>query len=60
MKMSILNYHQPTTIEDPTIIIQQFKQATIHAKEAGFDGVERTELSCQFVPLTHDVYLFLV
>jgi len=60
MKMSILNYYQPTAIEDPTIIIQQFKQAAIDAKVAGFDGVERTELSCQFVHLTHNVYLFLV
>jgi hypothetical protein len=31
---------QPTAIPDPTVIIAQFKQAAINAKEAGFDGVE--------------------
>ncbi|KAH6918105.1 flavoprotein NADH-dependent oxidoreductase [Coprinopsis sp. MPI-PUGE-AT-0042] len=30
----------PTAVDDPTVIIQQFKQAAINAKEAGFDGVE--------------------
>ncbi|TEB33321.1 FMN-linked oxidoreductase [Coprinellus micaceus] len=33
-------YVTPTVLEDPTIIIEQFKQAAINAKEAGFDGVE--------------------
>ncbi|KAJ3549834.1 hypothetical protein NMY22_g729 [Coprinellus aureogranulatus] len=33
-------YVTPTPIDDPTIIIEQFKQAAINAKEAGFDGVE--------------------
>ncbi|KAJ7268165.1 hypothetical protein B0H12DRAFT_1320698 [Mycena haematopus] len=31
---------QPTEIADPTVIIAQFKQAAMNAKEAGFDGVE--------------------
>ncbi|KAJ7261286.1 hypothetical protein B0H12DRAFT_1013472 [Mycena haematopus] len=30
----------PTAIPDPTVIIAQFKEAAINAKEAGFDGVE--------------------
>ncbi|KAJ7113527.1 hypothetical protein C8R44DRAFT_881832 [Mycena epipterygia] len=34
-------YVTPTEIADPTVIIAQFKQAAINAKEAGFDGVER-------------------
>ncbi|KAJ3535152.1 hypothetical protein NMY22_g6610 [Coprinellus aureogranulatus] len=33
-------YVTPTPIDDPTIIIEQFKQAAVNAKEAGFDGVE--------------------
>ncbi|KAJ7780328.1 hypothetical protein DFH07DRAFT_950370 [Mycena maculata] len=33
-------YVIPTEIADPTVIIAQFKQAAINAKEAGFDGVE--------------------
>ncbi|KAJ7771651.1 flavoprotein NADH-dependent oxidoreductase [Mycena metata] len=33
-------YVTPTEIPDPTIVIAQFKQAAINAKEAGFDGVE--------------------
>ncbi|TEB12332.1 flavo protein NADH-dependent oxidoreductase [Coprinellus micaceus] len=33
-------YVTPTALEDPTFIIEQFKQAAINAKEAGFDGVE--------------------
>jgi len=33
-------YVTPTAIEDPSILIEQFKQAAINAKEAGFDGVE--------------------
>ncbi|KAJ7915490.1 flavoprotein NADH-dependent oxidoreductase [Mycena leptocephala] len=33
-------YVTPTAIPDPTVIIAQFKQAAINAKEAGFDGVE--------------------
>ncbi|KAG6836940.1 hypothetical protein H0H93_000830 [Arthromyces matolae] len=34
------SYVTPTAVEDPSIIIAQFKQAAINAKEAGFDGVE--------------------
>ncbi|KAJ7036521.1 hypothetical protein C8F04DRAFT_472030 [Mycena alexandri] len=30
----------PTEIQDPTVLIAQFKTAAINAKEAGFDGVE--------------------
>ena len=37
----ILTFLQPTEVPDPTILIQQFKNAAINAKEAGFDGVER-------------------
>ncbi|KAG6917359.1 hypothetical protein DXG01_002824 [Tephrocybe rancida] len=33
-------YVTPTAVEDPWTIIAEFKQAAIHAKEAGFDGVE--------------------
>ncbi|KAJ7151605.1 hypothetical protein C8R46DRAFT_1197937 [Mycena filopes] len=33
-------YVTPTEVEDPTTLIQLFKQAAINAKEAGFDGVE--------------------
>ncbi|KAJ7746772.1 hypothetical protein DFH07DRAFT_832281 [Mycena maculata] len=33
-------YVTPTEIADPTVLIAQFKQAAINAKEAGFDGVE--------------------
>ncbi|KAJ7214953.1 hypothetical protein GGX14DRAFT_609869 [Mycena pura] len=33
-------YVTPTEIPDPTTIIEQYKQAAINAKEAGFDGVE--------------------
>ncbi|KAJ7718637.1 hypothetical protein B0H16DRAFT_421664 [Mycena metata] len=33
-------YVKPTEIEDPTILIAQFKEAAINAKAAGFDGVE--------------------
>ncbi|KAJ7805953.1 hypothetical protein B0H14DRAFT_2526310 [Mycena olivaceomarginata] len=33
-------YSTPTEIPDPTILIAQYKQAAINAKEAGFDGVE--------------------
>ncbi|KAH7930067.1 FMN-linked oxidoreductase [Leucogyrophana mollusca] len=33
-------YVTPTAIDDPRIIIAQFRQAAINAKEAGFDGVE--------------------
>ncbi|KAI5118410.1 hypothetical protein M0805_002862 [Coniferiporia weirii] len=33
-------YVTPTEIPDPTVIIEQYKQAAINAKEAGFDGVE--------------------
>lgn len=31
---------KPTAVDDPWILVQQFKQAAINAKEAGFDGVE--------------------
>ena len=31
---------QPTAVEDPRTIVEQFKKAAINAKEAGFDGVE--------------------
>ncbi|KAJ7798398.1 flavoprotein NADH-dependent oxidoreductase [Mycena olivaceomarginata] len=34
-------YAVPTEIPDPTVLIAQFKQAALNAKEAGFDGVER-------------------
>ncbi|KAF9246855.1 hypothetical protein BU15DRAFT_69713 [Melanogaster broomeanus] len=33
-------YVTPTEVPDPTILIEQFRQAAINAKEAGFDGVE--------------------
>ncbi|TFK18207.1 flavo protein NADH-dependent oxidoreductase [Coprinopsis marcescibilis] len=33
-------YTTPTEIEDPTLLIEQFRLAAINAKEAGFDGVE--------------------
>ncbi|KAJ6462491.1 hypothetical protein C8R45DRAFT_526837 [Mycena sanguinolenta] len=33
-------YATPTEVADPTLLIAQFKQAAINAKEAGFDGVE--------------------
>ncbi|KAJ7202295.1 flavoprotein NADH-dependent oxidoreductase [Mycena pura] len=33
-------YVTPTEIPDPTVIVEQFRQAAINAKEAGFDGVE--------------------
>ncbi|KAJ6537672.1 flavoprotein NADH-dependent oxidoreductase [Mycena capillaripes] len=33
-------YFTPTEIADPTVLIAQFKQAAMNAKEAGFDGVE--------------------
>ncbi|KAH8116735.1 FMN-linked oxidoreductase [Phellopilus nigrolimitatus] len=33
-------YVTPTEIKDPTIIIDQYRQAAINAKEAGFDGIE--------------------
>ncbi|KAJ7273099.1 flavoprotein NADH-dependent oxidoreductase [Mycena rebaudengoi] len=33
-------YVTPTEIPDPAVIIAQFKQAAVNAKEAGFDGVE--------------------
>ncbi|KAK2467549.1 hypothetical protein APHAL10511_000404 [Amanita phalloides] len=33
-------YVTPTELPDPWVIIQQFKQAAINAKAAGFDGVE--------------------
>ncbi|KAF9541280.1 FMN-linked oxidoreductase [Agrocybe pediades] len=34
-------YVTPTEVDDPTILINQFKEAAINAKKAGFDGVER-------------------
>ncbi|PPQ99234.1 hypothetical protein CVT24_009253 [Panaeolus cyanescens] len=33
-------YVTPTAIDDPRIIIAQFKHAAVNAKRAGFDGVE--------------------
>jgi 2,4-dienoyl-CoA reductase-like NADH-dependent reductase (Old Yellow Enzyme family) len=33
-------YIQPTAVEDPWIIVEQFKKAAVNAKEAGFDAVE--------------------
>ncbi|KAJ7037479.1 flavoprotein NADH-dependent oxidoreductase [Mycena alexandri] len=33
-------YVTPTEIEDPTTLIELFRQGAINAKEAGFDGVE--------------------
>ncbi|TFK22453.1 flavo protein NADH-dependent oxidoreductase [Coprinopsis marcescibilis] len=33
-------YTKPTAIEDPTVIIEQYRKAAANAKEAGFDGVE--------------------
>ncbi|KAJ6537646.1 hypothetical protein B0H19DRAFT_1078790 [Mycena capillaripes] len=33
-------YVTPTEVPDPTVLIAQYKQAAINAKEAGFDGVE--------------------
>ncbi|KAJ7777204.1 hypothetical protein B0H16DRAFT_1360919 [Mycena metata] len=33
-------YVTPTEIQDPAVLIAQFKTAAINAKEAGFDGVE--------------------
>ncbi|KAJ7660249.1 hypothetical protein DFH06DRAFT_1043976, partial [Mycena polygramma] len=33
-------YVTPTEIPDPAMVIAQFKQAAINAKQAGFDGVE--------------------
>ena len=35
-----MRYIQPTAVEDPWTIVEQFKQAAINAKKAGFDGVE--------------------
>ena len=34
-------YIKPTELPDPRVIINQYKQAAINAKAAGFDGVER-------------------
>ncbi|KAF5317030.1 hypothetical protein D9611_003587 [Ephemerocybe angulata] len=33
-------YQTPTEIKDPTVFIEQFRQAALNAKKAGFDGVE--------------------
>ncbi len=33
-------YTTPTAIDDPHTLLSQWKQATVHAEEAGFDGVE--------------------
>jgi len=33
-------YVTPTSIDDPKVIIEQYKQAALNAQEAGFDGVE--------------------
>ena len=32
---------QPTPIENPWALVEEFRQAAINAKKAGFDGVER-------------------
>ncbi|KAJ7717363.1 flavoprotein NADH-dependent oxidoreductase, partial [Mycena maculata] len=39
-------YVTPTEIDDPTVLISQFRQAAINAKEAGFDGVELHGAGC--------------
>jgi len=31
---------KPTAIEDPKVLVAQWKAAAVNAKEAGFDGVE--------------------
>ncbi|KAJ9608852.1 hypothetical protein H2200_006623 [Cladophialophora chaetospira] len=33
-------YSTPTAIEDPSTVVEQFRQSAILAKQAGFDGVE--------------------
>jgi 2,4-dienoyl-CoA reductase-like NADH-dependent reductase (Old Yellow Enzyme family) len=33
-------YTVPTPVEDPVVILDQYKRAAQFAKEAGFDGVE--------------------
>ncbi|KAJ7151596.1 flavoprotein NADH-dependent oxidoreductase [Mycena filopes] len=33
-------YATPTEIEDPMILVAQYKQAAVNAKKAGFDGIE--------------------
>ena len=33
--------HKPTAVEDPRILVEQFRHAAFNAKKAGFDGVER-------------------
>ncbi|KAF9459308.1 hypothetical protein BDZ94DRAFT_1268616 [Collybia nuda] len=33
-------YVTPTAVEDPWTLVEQFKQAAVNSKEAGFDGVE--------------------
>ncbi|KAE9400767.1 FMN-linked oxidoreductase [Gymnopus androsaceus JB14] len=35
-------YVTPTTIDDPTTLLDLFEQAAINAKNAGFDGIERS------------------
>lgn len=37
-------YVTPSEIDDPTVFIEQFRQAAANAKEARFDGVERAFL----------------
>jgi hypothetical protein len=34
---------QPTELEDPWAIIEDFRKAALNAKKAGFDGVECSE-----------------
>ncbi|KII85431.1 hypothetical protein PLICRDRAFT_44735 [Plicaturopsis crispa FD-325 SS-3] len=34
------SYATPVAIEDPTVLIEEFKAAAIHAKNASFDGIE--------------------
>jgi hypothetical protein len=50
---------QPTEIEDPATLLPLYKQAAINAKEAGFDGVERSCLLVQHFDssnLNHSVH----
>lgn len=35
------DFEKPTEIDDPQILIDQFKHAALNAKKAGFDGIER-------------------
>ncbi|KAJ6563577.1 hypothetical protein DFH09DRAFT_1476179 [Mycena vulgaris] len=49
-----IGYVKPTEIPDPTVLIAQFKQAAVNAKEAGFDGYTAptaTSLTNSSIPL---------